>query len=396
MVIYLVASYMAIRVAHKIEFEWWDKPELSSKTAVKKYGGENYADKFSMTLMFAARKNQITYSIVNLFQPPIAHLEMTHYRFLIDRIFLYRLYRDGNNVQQGIVTPKAMCETVLLKPGDGDESFDAWFETAKYSGGGSQYSFNVDVPAEFDFADLSGQYKMKGTKPCWTFHRKLVSESNVGMYPKADDVTGWQGQFLFWLNTQPDGTEFHIDQGCWVFYTDDSFEGGKAMPGWLPGDGTNSSKQNDNWWNRADNFLGRMGIWCKCPLCIYFLNGEYTQDGIAVDAQSFKRLLGSSSSISGGWVGFIQENINRDESWFLNIMDSSVKSHVNPKPPCTKPDAGKGIMGALMAALPLCMMVPGLGEAVAANYAFYAMSSAAVATAGVSAAAGLAAAGGSC
>ena len=318
-----------------------------------------------MMLMLSAKKNTIMYSSINLFQPPIAHLDMTHYRFLIDRIFLYRLYRDENNVQQGIVTPKAMCESVLLKPGDGDERFEAWFKDGTYIKGSYTYKFNSDMPATFDSQMLDDKYKMGGTKQCWTFHRKASDSHQVGLYPAADDLKGWQGQFLFWLNTQPDGKQFNIEQGCWVFYTDDSIEAGKAVPGWIMGDGTNDSKRNDNWWNRADNFLGRMGIWCMCPLCIYFLNGEYTQDGVKVDSQSFKQLLGSSSSVSGGWVGFIQANISQDESWFLNIMDSSVKSHINPKPPCTKPNAGAGFMGFLGAVLPLAMMLPGVGPAAA-------------------------------
>lgn len=363
-VIYLLASYVSIRVAHKLELEWWNHPELSSKSAIKKYGGANYDDRFSMMSMFAAKQNQLTYFVINLFQPPIAHLEMTHYRFLIDRIFLYRLYRDGNNVQQGIVTPKAMCESVLLKPGDGDDRFDAWFSTAQYVEGSYRYNFDADAPALFVSVPLDDKYKMGGTKQCWTFRRKL-SGSHVGLYPSADDLGGWQGQFLFWLNTQPDGNVFRIQQGCWVFYTDDSLEGGKAMPGWWEGDGTNSSKKNDNWWNRADNFLGRMGVSYNCPLCIYFLNGEYTQDGVKVDSQSFKQLLGSSSSVAGGWVGLVQANISQDEGWFLNIMDSSVKTHINPKPPCTKPNAGAGFMGFVGSVVPLLLMIPGVGPATA-------------------------------
>tara|TARA_B110000046_G_C12989220_1_gene397081 strand:+ start:462 stop:1736 length:1275 start_codon:yes stop_codon:yes gene_type:complete len=361
-VIFIVASYVAIRISHAVEYNWWYEPELSSPEAVKKYGGAHYDTEFSLTLVFCAQKNQLVYQCVKMFTPPIAVLTMAQCRFVIDRIFLYRLYRT-NGEQHGIITPKMMCKSVLLTPDGGDDKFNTWFSKAAYTSGAKTYKYDANRNATYEKRDVSDKFHYNDHK-CFTFHNVPLDDSVVGLYPTAEDNMGWCGIFLNWLNVSENGDQFSYDKGYWVFSGDDSAEGGKFNPVWLDGDGTNASKKSDHWWTRPDNFLARMGIHWDAPLCIYFLNGTNTADSVKVDSQSLKILLGTNSSVAGGWIGLLQANTHLDDAMLRNLVDSHVAAPYQPTPPCTKPSPMKGFLGFLAAAAPLAFMIPGIGPLV--------------------------------
>jgi len=345
-IVYMYGQYMSIQLAHDIDFQWW-----------RESNGKQYNKQFSLTTMIASTLSTPLYAIMQVVTPPQSHLSLDQYRFLYSEIFPYRRFNNTDGTQDGIVTPKSLCETVLLYPGDGDHKFDEWFKTAHYY----NTRFDANVRATFEMLETGDD------KSSWYFKR-CVSGDTVGLWPAHDDVNGWQGVWLFWLNTTKDGKQFDVNDGCWVLYTDDSPDGGKTIPVWHEGNGTNT-KTTDNWWNRDDNFMARMGFAHDSPIGVYFLGNRYTADGVMVNAGAFASLLGSGTTVAGGWIGFMKDNDNLSNNELRNMLQTSVESKYVPKPPCKPANVGKGIGAGIVAALPSLLMgfmMPGeLGVAAA-------------------------------
>lgn len=327
-VIWIITQWIVIKITYQPIFKWWDNT-----------GGKNYNNLLNLNQVMAAYYSAPVYSISKIFTNPMASLNLHKIRFLVGELFPYQTY-ILNGQQNGILTPKSLCETVLLSPGDGDVLFDDWFANSAIIYGEKQ-STSVNL----EFTKSNGTTKNGITT--FTFTPKKVIDpidntNKYGIYPASGDNEGWMGMIQTWCGS---GWGWSVDAN------------GLLVPMPINGDMENSL---DTWYEnktgRGDNFFARMGINPDAPIIVYFCNNKWSTGGMKVDATAMLNLLSPSGPNAGGWIGFL--NGMGDDVSFDDYRNY-IRTHVDWRPPPVPPHCGKGtktrngIFGALSTALPL-------------------------------------------
>jgi hypothetical protein len=340
LIITYIIQYITILNLYKPLFQWWSDN-----------GGKKYYKFFNMMTVATAKQNTIMYYINGLRGGPLNKINITQLQFLIGRIFPFMRFLDENKQQEGILTPKSICETVLLSPNDGDQMFDNWFRNATRGADdmsikeGANLVYTKSGPIHSDIVPGNTYY-------VYTFTPNTGDESKVsGIYPKSPrDTKNWTGLILEWLGPNwgvaPDATK-----------TIDQFVPLTAEP-----DYTVWMKDGKG---RGDNFLARYGIYPDSPLVTYFCNGRYSTQGMKIDSTAFINLIApQGASIAGGWIGYVNGLGDENNDTLSQILFSKVDYPI-PKnlPTCTPPDYGKGVMSAVSSFLGIAVMavMPGIG-----------------------------------
>jgi hypothetical protein len=339
-IITLILSYIYMRIIYKPIFDWWYAN-----------GGEKYKNQFSISTLVSANYSSFLYAISKLFSGPLNQLNVDAIRFIIGKLFPYMTYVQ-NGKQFGILTPKMMCETIKLGPGDNDQLFDNWFSS--YTRGG--LPLKEGAPLKYTKSQEQKNSNVPGGKYYYYAFEKQGNYS--GIYPQENKGgPDWAGLILEWLN----GTSNPSSNPTWVLYKDAD---GNEQTFLL---NSNDPDPYKHWTSRPDNFLGRMGIYPDSPLVVYFINNKYSANGFTVDAQAFQNLLAPAGSVAGGWVGYLNGASGSNYDDYANILYTTVQVPLPPPPPqCKKPDVARGIFAGLGTALGIlgaALMVPVTGGA---------------------------------
>jgi hypothetical protein len=274
-------------------------------------------------------------------------LDIPQTRFILGQLLPYLTYKiDG--VQYGLLTPKSLCETIMISTSDNDDKFNFWFKQYKKkytTKDGKIYEAGLDENSLLTYTK-SDPIPMKDTDGNKTGRTQFTYTPNpdpqtglFGVYPDPKLNNDWCGLILEWLGYG------------WVMETEE--DGGILHPVYA---GTESlaSDQLKQWFEpnpeiggRPDNFLSRMGVFPDSPLVTYFCANQYSTKSMIVDPQAFANLLGKSGVNAGGWVGFLNgmSGGSHDLDDYINLIRTTTDNPDPPTPPpCTKGDASKGFV----------------------------------------------------
>ena len=349
LVIYLSLQFLQIRLTNRLAYDWWRTND-----------GATYSKYFSLTLTYSLYEgSSLLYGLLSLFLPATNRLNQAAVAFLTGNLLSHmRLPRQPDatdkTTQMGILTPKQLCQTILLHKGDGDESFNAWLKDhpSRMQGevGPLDANFELTFPAQPD--DLTKDYTGKAQ----SFVIKGLTY--YGVYPRAGDYESWKGCLQAWANgglmKRP------------VNYVWRQSAQNKSIYVLAPNDGvTIDNDAAAAWYDQPDNVFGRYGISVKSPLITFYTTGKAFLDGVPgnlVDGPALENLIGLnfSPSDAGGWLGFINgrgSHAGVDE--FYNELYKSVDfSPALPKPECNKVDQAiwggvSGLLSGFAGAAPL-------------------------------------------
>jgi hypothetical protein len=400
-------------------YAWWDEPDyLSSspdsnfleKTDLEIRERGRYTKYFNIHAFVHNNKGWPSFLCAQyLFGSPDIILTEASYRFLELYIVSRCLRRDKNGAQLGIVTKKHLCRSILLLPDEGDDAFDAWYKSGQERrnedehAGGSLMLIDAKYPAKFqrmkcgDGVPTCGKgcnkcapdYKNddRGLETCcYVYFRLQATEKNgtpavdahgrelTGLWPLQNDTQGWMGIVLDWLNFDNNGMRLPSQgEQDWIIVTESNTgpDGGDMNYPYFRGDAAHQATSLDNWHQRADNFIARMGMTPLSPMVLFFINNKYSHRKVKGDVAAFRNLVHAPETSTGGWVGFClgmqtpeqaQQTMSSDMMMSFCWSDLDVKQP-NTMPACPDPPSigstiGSVLMGAVGA---LAMVVPPFG-----------------------------------
>lgn len=374
-IVVLMMSYIIMRLSHKPSYDWWYSPNLNNGIG-KIQNGNKYSEVFSISQMFAWQSSTTLFYIFRFLSTPESQLSSSAYRFLFKNILPYSIHTIDHQ-SFGILTPKSLCESVLLTQNDGDYKYDDWYN-AKSTKGIEGYKRVRDGTIMVDTKNLNtvSHYTATVKKHNYKYYVRADNDDSmtnglyteVGMWPSPHNQLFWAAVILDWLNYDEDGYGQHminnyVPNNSWVL--EGTTDGIPLYPTWYSTD--NSSPNLSNWYKRPDNFLGRMRIPYDCPLVIYFMNNLYNIRGLHVDPDGFSNLIGSGTAVAGGWVGFCH-GMEKSEA---DDLESYIKAYVQhdvpvppPKPICRKkPNWLSGILAGLLSFIGIGVFAVGAPEA---------------------------------
>jgi len=331
-VVWLISSYIMIRINYKPLFDWWANND-----------GSQYDNQFNLFAMCAANYSTPLYYMSKFLASPLNQLDIPQTRFVIGQLLPFtRHVLDG--VQSGVITPKSLCKTVLLSSQDGDELFNNWFEDA--TRGSPSLPIKEGYPLVY-VPNNAGKNALGRDTYTYKLQQNTGSNDGYGLYPDSSDRPSWCGLILEWLG---DDWVMEMNEEDGLLHPVSKDGSNATTTKWFKNNGTGQDI------GRADNFLARMCITPNCPLVIFYCNNYYISQGNKVDTQAFVNLLSPAGSNAGGWIGFLNgfNNIGADE--YIGILDSYVQDlrpPIPPATPCTQSNIGKGFLagGASFASL---------------------------------------------
>lgn len=330
-VLYFLFQVISMKIIFEPVYTWW-----------KNSGGNEYKSFMNLDLFISYYHNPIIYWFINnILTPPASRNTDASIRFITEVILPQkRVLDEVNNVQIGIIMPRHLCKSALLKREDNDKLFnDYLIESGK----------NEDVPLvykSFSGPDNTTTFTVDKSKP-------------LGVYPAPDDIIGWRGLVMEWCGD------------AWKMQT---IESGPDMNyvNIIP---ANSSKTNlDEWFHngvgRGDNFLARIGITPQSPLVQFFINQNYNKGDLEVDASALYHIIGDpgDANNAGGWLGFVQgissSTVSSDKLRNFLYTDVQYQKSIsaNGRRKCsTGTKVFDGFVGGASSSVPLAMMAAGLG-----------------------------------
>jgi hypothetical protein len=343
---YLALQALRIRFDNRTLFSWWNSNE-----------GGRYSKYMSLFMLLTFFQGSLLlYWLISAVHPPVFQLTKSNYGFLSGTLLSYiRLPSLKDPTQQmGILTPKQLCQTVLLHSGDGDQLFDAWYQDPNNA------RLQGDVANDPDFALTFHQLSEDLPILDYTGHCLPLKghEAMYGVYPKAKDTNSWRGCIQAWANGG-----LHSKRAPYKWYLDADSRFYFLAPD--PSAGFDKDKDPLLWFNnQPDNFLGRYGIQIDSPLVTFFVTGKAYLKNIPVsqvNAESLDHLIGEDFSdvTPGGWLGFMYgKGPDTSADDFYNELFTSVDAQkAPPSDPRTCDAVKKGLAGAGLAALSAAPMV---------------------------------------
>jgi hypothetical protein len=280
-IIYIVTDLIMAHLSYKPLFDWWDGND-----------GSRYSNLFSLSTCMMSYYSTPLYYFSKLTISPQEFLDLDQIAVLVGDIFPY-LRATVGGVQTGILLPRHLCESVLLKISDGDTLFNNWYQSTGTNRDENSYLvYGTATPGQTG-ADSQGN-----TYTYLEFGSPQADKSTglIGVYPAPSDSNSWMGLISEWggpnLKWQADKSN--------TFYSPEPLQ--------TPSDGSGLSwfNYNNTGAPRPDNFLARMGIPPDSPLVVYFCTGKYSVNGLPVDASALSNLFHQAGANAGGWIGYIR------------------------------------------------------------------------------------------
>jgi hypothetical protein len=323
--IWLIVTYITIRLNYKPLFDWWINN-----------GGNKYNDKLNLFTVATANYSPLMYYISRSISTPLNQLEVPQIRFILGQLLPYLTYViDGT--QSGLLTPKSLCETVLLSSTDNDEYFTYFLQNYVHTSlSPSSYPSETTI-LTYNQVPNDPPHENGNTNKLWFKYTR----QNNGVYPSPTDQRGWVGLILEWLGDE------------WVIESDS--ENDNILNPVYIGSSENSYEHwfNNGQYGRPDNFLARMGMFPDAPLVLYFCDNRYSIQGMKIDSQSFSFLLGQAGGVNaGGWVGFLNGLTGYNLNDYVTLLRTHVDLRPVPTPPqCKKGDTSAGVAAGVSAGL---------------------------------------------
>lgn len=327
-IIYLFTELIMAKLSYKPTFDWWNGN-----------GGDKYSRQFSIMNCMLSYYSTPLYYISKLLISPQEVLNMSQIAFLVGNIFPY-LRTEINGTTEGILIPRHICESVLLKSSDNDMLFNSWLSQS-----GKDEASILSYPT-FTTSTSTDSNGNKFTYLNFGDPLPDPTTGQIGVYPSPSDTNGWMGLISDWggpgLKWQPDSSN--------RFYSPEPLNS--------LADGSNLEWFN---WNntgspRPDNFLARMGIPPDSPLVVYFCTGKYSVNGIIADVVAFDNLLNGSGDNPGGWLGYIKGmGTNYSPDQYYNYIYTKVDWLSKPSKPCNSSNSTLNTTSAVASTL-----IPGL------------------------------------
>jgi hypothetical protein len=304
-----IQTYVTILILYKPLFQWW-----------KDNNGSPYDKIFNMMTVATANYSTIMYGINKLKGGPLNKININQLQFLIGRIFPFMIHSDTNGKQVGILTPRAICESILLSPTHNDSIFNFWFKTAKRGGMPIQEGANLNYTRS-----ESKKSKNVAGETYYTYEFTPDDTGVSGIYPRSPtDTNAWTGLILEWLGPG------------WGVAPD---EEGNIM-NFVP---ITADADYSYYMDRGDNFLARYRIFPDSPLVTYFCNGKYSSGGMRVDSTAFSNLIAPQGGVAGGWIGFLNGTVNQSTDSLNDLLYTSVEYTLPNSPSCTPSNTAAGV-----------------------------------------------------
>jgi hypothetical protein len=178
--IWLLVTYITIRLNYKPLFDWWANN-----------GGSKYNDKLNLFTLATANYSPLMYYISKSMSTPLNQLEVPQIRFILGQLLPYLTYViDGT--QYGLLTPKSLCETITLSSSDNDAAFNYWLEINKTTK-------SEAIRLTYTKKDHDPPNDPKNTNKLWYDYIPDKVGSASGVYPSILDTDSWIGLILEWL-----------------------------------------------------------------------------------------------------------------------------------------------------------------------------------------------------
>jgi hypothetical protein len=315
---YFLSIYLIFIIQHKAIFNWWNST-----------GGKNYSKQLSISSLLLSNDNVILYYIINLFSsvPVINSLKIDQIRFLLPLLSKQRFIDPVTNMQQGILTAKALCENILLSPADGDIRFNSWYKDS-----------NKDMASEFTYTSEDKTVD----SIVYTIYTQIVDKNTkkFGVYPSSGNYDGWKCLISQWLGPNWGWTK--SSDASTSYFGFKYYGTDKPKSQWF-------DKFYDGY-ARPDNILARYGIKYQSPLILSFCNDAYSYNGIVLDVAAFKHLIGEGiyGNEAGGWMGYVLGmGGNTDE--FENYYSTEENISFPSPPACDKMSLAENVGSSILA-----------------------------------------------
>ena len=331
LLLYLAAQYLTILLENKLTLAWW-----------KNNGGAAYHRYISLMLLFTYYQGSaLGYWLLALFLPLPNQLNGAAISFITGSLLSHIRLPSAEGKQVGILTPKQLCQTILLHSGDGDEAFDKWLKQhperkqGEFDALDPEYCLQFDPPTVYDDG-LTLDYTNKAK----TLRPGKFPTTYYGVYPAVGDYPSWRGCLQAWANGG-------LDKPATFVWKRDARN--KNIYVLTPAD-PNKSASLDAWYNQPDNVFGRYGISLDSPFITFYATGNAYLNGVpvsVVDGAALENLVGAnfSATDAGGWLGFIQgRGAHAGVDDFYNLLYKSVD--FSPDAPVAKRDCNHLAAGA--------------------------------------------------
>ena len=317
LIVWIIMSYITIRLNYKPTFDWW----ITNN-------GKQYDKYFSVFSLVAVSYSSILYYLSSIFSAPIYKLNIDQYRFINAEILPYLRYTNDSGKQNGLLTPKSLCETVLLSTDDNDDLFNNFLRLGRVID--KRYSIKTTEPLTYTRSKDSTTTTDGKIYYTYTVNTIKDDSTTTGLYPVSTE--DWKGLIGEWMG----------DDWAWVYSSTSNFYSVQSIK-----DGATYEKWFENKTGRGDNFLARMGIIPQAPLVEAFINGVYNIDSLELDATAMSNLIGGKGQNDGGWLGYLQGLSKDDLDTYTNIIRSKLNVPEDPPtPPCTPNNPRKGLAAA--------------------------------------------------
>ena len=300
---YMVLQVLALFLTGHSFFAWWKKndPEGLNKRS-------NCISQF-LLMAYAQGSSGLLYTMVRLLvgkqKGDVTDVMLD---FIIQQLFPLQRMAGPDGKQMGILTPTALCRTVRLEYGQGDELFDAWLtETNRKGEGGFTVSRVLDDPNAQMNAQPAHTWSTK--KGNFQFFRlQKPSTATWALYPDPTNRYAWAALILCWINniTFEESADLSGDaiendmtwvlmesvspdtKSVWVFYPQRK-DTKATIDAWF------TPKDSKNY---PHNFLGRYGINVQAPFIESMISNNWVK--YKGDPVYFRNL------VYGGWIAALK------------------------------------------------------------------------------------------
>jgi len=326
---YLLCQLIILYANNQPIIQWWQKGTGP---------GKRYNEYFSIWLCLCHKQaSTLLLDIIWLFIPQNAHMSSAQIDFTLGTLFRF-MRVDLQGVQQGILIPRHLASSILLREEDDDVAFTDWCKKNK-----DKRIWNPKDACDPQFVmrvKSATHTSDDATVYVWGPPKKDSTDPRIGIYPDAKDFEGWKCCCQYWMNGD-------VDDPKWLWTTTTtstnvSLQILQAPPATTP-------PATNEWWDldkHPDNVFARYGISYDSPAIIYYTNNKYADGSMPVDSISMMNLIAGADGADGGWAYFMHglgDTVSKD------VIYSQLYTEVNFKVAPPKPSCGSAIGGAALA-----------------------------------------------
>ena len=328
LIAYLLCQLIILYANNQPIVQWWQKGTGP---------GKHYNEYFSIWLCLCQKQaSTLLFYIIWMFIPQNAHMSSAQIDFTLGTLFRF-MRVDLQGVQQGILIPRHLASSILLREDDDDVSFMDWCKKNK-----TKRIWNPK-----DACDPQFVMTVKSATPTsnnatiyvWGPPTKNSIDPRIGIYPDAKDTEGWKCCCQYWMNGE-------VADPKWLWTNTETSTGAKLQI--LQVNPPDPTAKNE-WWDldkHPDNVFARYGISYDSPAIIYYTNKKYADGSMPVDAISMMNLIAGADGDDGGWAYFMHglgDTVSKD------VIFSQLYTEVNFKVAPPQPSCGSKVGGAVLA-----------------------------------------------